>query len=506
MAHHISRIRNRVALLYGATTLTAALLLLCVVPLLSDLTPEAVRRWRIHAIILGVVLLVAAIALIEHYLRPISDLGYALEIGSTPTADLVRDARRIALNAPSYLFVFSTGAVLLLSLVYNLVGAAILADHVFAAYLAPMALSVAIMACGLLLVAFVCQRWMYPVLRYTAARFQVDGLRVTLRMRILALSLSLVVLAVLLPGSYGITQAVEAYRQQRATDVLRVLAAVAQRLPQEGAPAQLLEEAAGQLGASVAHRHLFLVDPAGSLQAQHPEDGSPLAFDGAAWSAERPSTFRHSQTEYCLVPLSADASSPWLGLSYVLRPLQDLRVRGMVAAVGGSALLTIALALGLGHSLSTGLTGALYDVTERLLQAAEDVPTRLGAALPVLSSDEVGGLVLAYNALQGRVRAQLEQVEHKQRQLSALQSLSYKIGTVRDPVYLLAEVVRDVERAFGYHNVSILLADEGGRELRFAATQLADERLRRRRFRVGTDGVVGHVAATREPLLVNDVS
>jgi uncharacterized protein YigA (DUF484 family) len=347
---------------------------------------------------------------------------------------------------------------------------------------------------------------MVPVLRYTATRFHTGGFHITVRARILSASLSLVLLAILLPGSFGIAQAIDAHREHQAIDRLQALAAVVQRLPVGGSPAQLVKEAARLLPTPGGYQHLFLVDGEGALQAQHPEDGVPLGFDGAAWAQNRPSTFRRGGTDYCLVRVETSPSSHWLGLSYALRPLDAPRAKAVVAAVGGSAVLVAALTVTVGYCLSWSLTGALNDVSESLLHAAQEVPVDLGAALPVLSADEVGDLVLAYNELQGRVRAQLEQVERKQRQLTALHSLSHKIGTVRNPVHLLEEVVRDVERAFGYHNVSILLADEAGRELRFAVTHLVDEALRRRRFRVGTDGVVGHVAATREPLLVNDVS
>ena len=129
----------------------------------------------------------------------------------------------------------------------------------------------------------------------------------------------------------------------------------------------------------------------------------------------------------------------------------------------------------------------------------------LAPLAPVLSHDEVGDLVRVYNALQQRVQMQQEEVEGRQWQLIALQSLSYKIGTARDVTQLLQEVVRDVERAFGYHNVAVLLVDEERNDLGFAAASHVDAALRDRRFKIGEEGVVGHVAATGKPLLVNDV-
>ena len=399
MANQISRIQNRVTLLFSISTVVATILLIVAIPNLSDLSPAATRRVRTNSAIFAAAVLIAGIVLLRLYLRPISDLSYALEIGSTPALEIARDARRIAFNAPVYIFVLSTGGVLVVSCLYNLIGTLVMVDHLLSAHIVPMLLSTAVAACGSLIVAFGCRHLMQPVLLYTSARAQAGGIRVPIRARVLAAILSVVLLAVLLLGAYGITGAVQ-------------------------------EET---------------VHPLGSRQAG-----------------------------------------------------------GTVAVAGLSAALSIGLALMLGHLLGRDLVSEIEGVSNRLYRAAHE--ERLSSPLPVLARDEVGDLVLAHNALQRRIRTQQEEVEHKQRQLVALQSLTYKIGTVRDAEHLLQQVIRDVERAFGYHNVSILLMGEDGKELHFAATELLDASLRQRRFRVGMDGVVGRVAATGEPLLVNDVS
>jgi GAF domain-containing protein len=401
MANQISRIQNRVTLLFSIATVVATILLIVAIPNLSDLSPAATRRVRTNSAIFAAAVLIAGIVLLRLYLRPISDLSYALEIGSTPALEIARDARRIAFNAPVYIFVLSTGGVLVISFLYNLIGTLVMVDHILSAHIVPMLLSTAVAACGSLIVAFGCRHLMQPVLLYTSARAQAGGIRVPIRARVLAAILSVVLLAVLLLGAYGITSAVQ-------------------------------EET---------------VHPLGSRQAG-----------------------------------------------------------GTVAVAGLSAALSIGLALMLGHLLGRDLVSEIEGVSNRLYRAAHEERLSLSSPLPVLARDEVGDLVLAHNALQRRIRTQQEEVEHKQRQLVALQSLTYKIGTVRDAEHLLQQVIRDVERAFGYHNVSILLMGEDGKELHFAATELLDASLRQRRFRVGMDGVVGRVAATGEPLLVNDVS
>lgn len=392
MINEISRIQNRLTLLFSIVTVLATVLLIVAIPSLSGLSPASARRMRINAVALTGAVLVAGITLLRYYLRPISGLSYALEIGSTPAPEIAQDARRVALNAPVHMFVLATGGVLAISLVYQVVSALLLADYVLSAQVVPVLTSTAVAACGSLIVAFRCRQLMRPVLLYTSARAQAEGLRVPIRTRVLTVILSVVLLAVLLPGAYAI------------------------------------------------------VPP-----------------------APRP---------------AADAAI--------------VVVLSMALAIGG--------AIALGALLSQDLTSEIKDVSSRLYRAAHEEHGSPSSPLPVLARDEVGDLVLAQNALQRQMQSQQEQVEHRQRQLVALQSLTYKIGTVRDTEHLLQQVIRDVERAFGYHNVSILLMEQGGQELYFAATQLLDTDLLRRRFRVGMDGVVGHAAATGEPLLVNDVS
>ena len=253
-------------------------------------------------------------------------------------------------------------------------------------------ISTAVAACGSLIVAFRCRQLMQPVLLYTSARAHALGMRVPIRIRVLTVVLSLVVLAVLLPGALTIS-----------------------------------------------------------------------------------------------APVSRQAGDAAI-------------------AVGLCAVLAISLAVALGSLLSRDVVSEIEDVSDRLYRITHEEHSISSSPLPVLARDEVGDLVRAQNALQRRIRSQQERVEQRQRQLLALQALTYKIGTVHDAEHLLQQVIRDVERAFGYHNVSILLMDQGGQELYFGATQLLDASLRRRRFRVGMDGVVGRAAATGEPLLINDVS
>jgi PAS domain S-box-containing protein len=502
MAHQISRIRNRVTLMFAATTVAATVFLLFVVPVVSDLAPQAARASRLNYLIIGPLFLVATIASLQVYLRPISDLGYALEIGSTPTAELGQKARKIAFNAPVYFFVLPTCGVLILSLLANVVGTLFWPEYVFGEHLLSTVLSTASAACCTLVLALGSRQLMRPVLLYTAPRFQADGIRLNVRTRLFVSLVTVIVLALLFPGVFGYTHVVKVYREQTAeTNLLLLDNALAAML--DVGQAEVLDEVVKHLDASVEYDHLLLIDNDGRVLEQYPSDGPASAFDSRLWLRKRPSRLRQERVYFVLRPLDPER---WVGIGYVVQPFRSREVVRAVFALSTTAVLALALGALISHYLATDVVCDLRDVKSRLLEVAHEERVDLSALVPVLSLDEVGDLILAYNKLQERVRNQQEQIESKQRQLLALQSLSYKIGTIRDLDHLLQEVIRDVERAFGYHNVSILFVDEQNQELYIAAVGLADESIRDRRFRVGKDGVVGRVAGTGAALLINDVS
>ena len=93
--------------------------------------------------------------------------------------------------------------------------------------------------------------------------------------------------------------------------------------------------------------------------------------------------------------------------------------------------------------------------------------------------------------------------------LRAINELGRHISSVLDLDELLWAVVRLVKDAFGYYNVSIFLVDTETNELVLKAgvggyisgvPSLGD------RLKIGEEGILGWIAATGEPLLVNDVS
>ena len=506
MAYPISRIRNRVIRLFCIVTAAAIAVLMLLTPIISDLAPQAAGNERLNYLIFGPLLLVGMVTALNVYLRPISDLGYAIEIGSTPAGELAQHARRIALDAPIYFFVFPIAGAFLISLVSNVFGMLFLPGYSFQDHVSSTLLVTATAACGSLAVSLVSRKFLRPVLLITSAHSQVSGLRLTVRTRLSTGVLILTLVAYLFTGLFGFHQVVKAHREQIADTALLRLSGALDSMPPRLASGEILDHVLEALGGAAGYEYVFLLNDEGQILDQRGKEDGALVFRGERWLPDCPDKLRAGRAVLMFAPVQGTEQGRWIGIGTVLKPFGSAQVVRTAAALAISGICLLALAVAVSRCLATDVTLDLYDATARLEDMAQGEPVDLNTPLPVLAMDEVGDLVQAYNALQQRVHAQQEQLEHKQRQLVALQELSYKIGTLRNVDHLLQEVVRDVERSLGYHNVSILLADAARNDLYFAAADYPDSAFRYRRFRIGEDGVVGRAAGSGTPLIINDVA
>jgi PAS domain S-box-containing protein len=104
--------------------------------------------------------------------------------------------------------------------------------------------------------------------------------------------------------------------------------------------------------------------------------------------------------------------------------------------------------------------------------------------------------------------ARLYEKERKQTaQLAVVNQVARKAVSILDPDQLLQEIVSDIRQGFEYHNVVVLLLDETTNELgrQAIAGGFADMAPPNYRQAVG-EGIIGEVAKTGQPLLINDVS
>lgn len=101
---------------------------------------------------------------------------------------------------------------------------------------------------------------------------------------------------------------------------------------------------------------------------------------------------------------------------------------------------------------------------------------------------------------------QLRDVERRLRQLSLLQETVKKVNSILDLEQLLDELVGSVAETFGCTRTAVLLRDEQTEELEMTALRgFSDVHLKGYRFKIGVEGMVGHVGATRKMRYSRDV-
>ena len=401
-------VRRNILLILLALALLLLPLLVLLSPLIVGFDPPAVRQSRLNYFLFTPLLIAVLVGLVYRYLAPVARLGRLLRQDKEPSPEMVRRARRVAFDAPAYLFITLPGLTVLTILLSNVTGLLFIPGYEFGPHLSEALLVTAISTSMALLVALIARRQMQAVL-VTTSRFcspaeafhlpTDEGRRFDIRFRVLVVILALSFVAYYFP--------------------------------------------------------------------------SILAFN---------------------LVYQADSE-----------PL----IRRTIFLLLGFGLVTMSFAL-LSALIVTGdVSDDLRQVTRRLLQVARrgvSLPLE-GGQLPVLSLDEVGDLVRAFNEVQARIQAQQERLQQEHRRLLALQSISSRINTVFDLDRLLDELVQSVRATFGYYNALVFLVDEEEEELYLAASDrsLATE-VKERRFKIGAGGGVGRVASDGTPLLVSDVS
>jgi sigma-B regulation protein RsbU (phosphoserine phosphatase) len=97
-------------------------------------------------------------------------------------------------------------------------------------------------------------------------------------------------------------------------------------------------------------------------------------------------------------------------------------------------------------------------------------------------------------------------LERRVRQLLLLQETAKKVNSILDLEKLLDEIVGRVAEAFGCNRTAVLLKDDARNDLEMIALRgFSDVHLKGYRFKVGGEGMVGHVSATEKMRYAPDV-
>lgn len=168
-----------------------------------------------------------------------------------------------------------------------------------------------------------------------------------------------------------------------------------------------------------------------------------------------------------------------------------------------------------------------YQGTKRLIQPLQslvEAVQKIGSGdwetdLPKPENNEIGILTTAFRDMMGRVRSNVQELEHRvadrtaslERRAVQLQTAA-EVGrfaaTLRDLDELLSEVTNLISNRFGYYHVGIFLLDDAGQYalLRAANSPGGKNMLaRQHRLKIGAEGIVGFVTEQRVPRIALDV-
>ena len=185
-------------------------------------------------------------------------------------------------------------------------------------------------------------------------------------------------------------------------------------------------------------------------------------------------------------------------------PLEDklaaVRTQGLVAAL--AAIVAGAL---LAQLFSRSITRPLTELMEATKAVAGG---DLTARALVTSHDEVGGLATSFNQMTDRLQETLAGLEERTRALEASAEVSRRLSTILDQQQLVAEVVEQLQKTFGYYHVHTYLVDEASQVLVMAGgTGEAGRAMLAGGHKLPHGkGLVGRAAEAKSAVVVPDVS
>jgi signal transduction histidine kinase len=459
-------VRRYILLALLASIAIFALLAMVISPLFASFSHQAVQQSRASYLWATAPLMAILVGLTYLYLSPISQLRHRLEGGEGPPVELVHRARRVAFNAPASLFVMLVAATLIVTVLANIIGALLVPGYELTLYFSQSVFVIAATVGTGLVLALIARLRLRPVLVVTAHLIPQgadaeakQGQRFTVRTRLLAVTLALIIVACYVPSVLALNlvhEAVQKAAMERHQQWAQSVAQDVAPLLDDSTLIRYVEQAS-----LLDDGQAFIVDGQGnhitrlpSLSPSLPESGEGVAREGNIWTVtyvlDRPGLDWH------------------LGVVYALQVESDPLVRRTLILLLILDTTILALTLPFPFAVAADLTNDLRQVTRRLREVARSA--EVTERLHVLSLDEIGDLVQAFNEIQDRVQTQRETLQQEHRRLLALQAISSRISSIFDLEQLLDEMAKSAKTIFDYYNTLIYLMDEHSGELYLASS------------------------------------
>lgn len=503
MAIELIKIRRKALVFVVATSTAGVILLALISPILTAQNEAAAQLALRNYLLFGPLFLFVMGFAVYRSFRPVVELGRRLQADNAPPPEFLVEVRRAALVLPLRFFYLPILGTVFVTLGSDFFSHLLDANYILAEHLPASVLIIVVGGVLALLIYLGLRQLLRPVLLATiVVQDQMTTPRFTLAARQLTTMLLLVIVCMIFLALLGYSIIYQNTRITLFNKYQLLLQALNQHvfpfLITDEAWIDTLQEFQGLEG------YGFLLDDEGVLLTD-----VPLAYGDlkVQWNLIKVDSGYVETAHWAAVttPVYRSGEGPWTaGFVYRINPFTAPLMKRALVVLGGFACLMILFIVVVNRSAALDFTRDMAYLTQRLNELSSDAEVNL-QPLPVLSYDEVGDMVVAFNRLQERLKRQQAHIIRERKELLILQSISQRLNSTLDIMQVLQEIINSVETMFGFRNTSILLLDENEQTLYVAASPnyLAPE-VRQRGVPLGR-GIVGHAAATGKVYLAQDV-
>ena len=468
----ISPVRRNIILMFVTAAVIGAIILGTTTPLVLHFRTGTREEAHILYFLFSPILVVGIAVFLYIYLRPIAKLAALQQSGAPIPPALNQRARTLAFKAPIYFMIIPVAITFVVALLGDLAGLLFVENYTFFRHLLGTVFITIVAASLSLIVSVVARRMLTPVLFFTFTGARNIGPRFSIRARQFVTTMLLTVIAITFLGLFGYSRMLEITRQATQQTYQQLGESVVEQLAGRLENQALLDYVAAlNLDYGVA----FVLD----ASAQRIRTDLPRAYD--ALDAMTPSLLALASPdladdgavlrdgEVLFFDLSAAEPGWWLGIYYDIQAKDIPFLRSSLWILGAFVVGMFTLVFVTNHYISKEITREINYIIAGMQALVYDREGVDFEPLEVLSLDEVGDLVVAFNAVLDKFQEQQRQLAQEKAELRALLNISHEIGFLLDAEQLLDRILASVEEGFGYENILVFIVNQDAREIHCAA-------------------------------------